>query len=100
MIESDGRIDPDKLEVWMTRNLIDPKDPENVELMQRVAEANIRQVRTFRRSDKKIIQLSPLLPSHHRGPQRTERIPKQQEKDQRIRYNRCSNCQVEPSKFV
>ena len=33
----------------MTRNLIDPKDPENVELMQRVAEANIRQVRLLYR---------------------------------------------------
>ena len=44
VIESDGRIDPDKLEVWMTRNLVDPKDPDNVELMQRVTEANIRQV--------------------------------------------------------
>ena len=43
VIESDGRIDPDKLEVWMTRNLVDPKDPDNVELMQRVTEANIRQ---------------------------------------------------------
>lgn len=27
----------------MTRNLIDPKDPANVELMQRVTEANISQ---------------------------------------------------------
>ena len=54
VIESDGRIDPDKLEVWMTRNLIDPKDPENVELMQRVAEANIRQVRLLYRVRKKV----------------------------------------------
>ena len=45
VIESDGRIDPEKLEVWMTRNLVDPKDPDNVELMQRVTEANIRQAR-------------------------------------------------------
>jgi hypothetical protein len=43
VIDPDGRIDPDKLEVWMTRNLIDPKDPANVELMQRVTEANITQ---------------------------------------------------------
>jgi hypothetical protein len=43
VIDPDGRIDPDKLEVWMTRNLIDPKDPANVELMQRVTEANISQ---------------------------------------------------------
>ena len=43
MFDPDGRIDPDKLEVWMTRNLIDPKDPANLELMQRVTDATISQ---------------------------------------------------------
>ena len=56
VIESDGRIDPDKLEVWMTRNLVDPKDPDNVELMQRVTEANIRQV--------KLVSLLDCVDSH------------------------------------
>ncbi len=46
MMDPDGRIDPAKLEVWMTRNLIDPKDPANLELMRRVTDASISHVMT------------------------------------------------------
>ena len=39
VLNVDGQIDPNKLEEWMTKHQIDPNDPANVELMDRVTEA-------------------------------------------------------------
>ena len=38
IMDANGRIDATKLEEWMMRNEIDPKDPENRALMDRVHE--------------------------------------------------------------
>ena len=39
VLDIDGKIDPAKLEAWIVKSQIDPNDPENEELMSRVAEA-------------------------------------------------------------
>ncbi len=39
VMDSDGKLDTAKLEAWIVKSQIDPNDPENEELMTRVAEA-------------------------------------------------------------
>ena len=40
LLNADGQVDPVRLEEWMTKNMIDPNDPANVDLMERVTEAS------------------------------------------------------------
>jgi hypothetical protein len=35
VMDPDGRVDPAKLEDWITRARLDPNDPENEELLTR-----------------------------------------------------------------
>ncbi len=39
VLDSGGSVDPDKLEEWMRSNNVDPNDPANAELMERLANA-------------------------------------------------------------
>ena len=39
VMDEDGNLDPEKLEAWIVKSQIDPNDPDNEELMTRVAEA-------------------------------------------------------------
>lgn len=37
VLDQDGKVDPVKLEAWIVKSQIDPNDPENEELMARLA---------------------------------------------------------------
>ena len=40
LLDDSGVLDATRVEDWMRRNNIDPNDPANLDLMERVAEAN------------------------------------------------------------
>ena len=42
VMDGEGNVDPSKLEAWIVKSQIDPNDPDNDELMSRVAEARRR----------------------------------------------------------